>query len=341
MINIRYKLINPHQIVEDFVDETVLEDEVVVRPKYLSICKADQRYYQGTRDKKVLNKKLPLTLIHEAVGEVVYSKCPEFPSGTTVVMLPNIQNPDSENKKTLKENYDINSKFRGSSCDGFMQENVVCKKNNILKINNTEVTSVLLELMSVVFNALEEFNKIDKKKIDAIVVYGDGSLSYITSLILKNIYANSKIIVIGKHKEKLDYFTFVDQIYTIDKIPDTLKFDHAFECVGGIGSELAINQIIDRINPQGIINLLGVSEYSVAINTRLVLEKGLLLIGNSRSSYQDFNNAVNFMNNYPESINYLNNIISDIIEVKSIKDIDRAFMVDTTNQFKTIIKWDI
>lgn len=341
MINVRYKLINPKQLIEEFVEENVNNDEIIVRPKFLSICRADQRYYQGTRDKEILNKKLPLSLIHEAIGEIIYSKNDTYKVGMNVVMLPNIQDELSVNKNVLKENYDVNSKFRGSSCDGFMQQNVVCNIKNVLLIPNDNISLVFLELMSVVFNALEQFNKINKKSMESIVVYGDGSLSFITSLILKKTYQNSKIIVIGKHNEKLDYFTFVDEKYTIDNVPETLVYSHAFECVGGIGSEVALKQIIEKIIPQGLISLLGVSEYSISINTRMVLEKGLHLIGNSRSSIDDFKAAINFLQQYPDSINYLSNIISDVVEVKDIKDIDKAFMIDTTNYFKTIMKWDI
>lgn len=48
--------------------------------------------------------------------------------------------------------------------------------------------------------------------------------------------------------------------YLVNNIPSDLKVDHAFECVGGRGSEAAINQIIDYIQPQGTISLMGVSE---------------------------------------------------------------------------------
>ncbi len=44
--------------------------------------------------------------------------------------------------------------------------------------------------------------------------------------------------------------------------------DHAFECVGGIKSEDAIEQIIDHINPEGCISLMGVSEKNLWMSTR-------------------------------------------------------------------------
>ena len=70
MINIIYRLKSP-KFFEEAIDEVEL-DGVIVRPTYLSICQADQRYYQGSRPSDILSKKLPMALIHEAVGEVVY-----------------------------------------------------------------------------------------------------------------------------------------------------------------------------------------------------------------------------------------------------------------------------
>ena len=64
MINQVYRLIAPKQIRTDFEDLVITEDNVIIRPTYLSICAADQRYFMGTRDRKVLSQKLPMALIH-------------------------------------------------------------------------------------------------------------------------------------------------------------------------------------------------------------------------------------------------------------------------------------
>ena len=71
MLNTVYRLTSPRQIEAVTFDETIDEHSVIVRPTYLSICHADQRYFIGTRDKSVLRKKLPMALIHEGIGEVV------------------------------------------------------------------------------------------------------------------------------------------------------------------------------------------------------------------------------------------------------------------------------
>ena len=70
MINQSYRLVAPKQIRVDFIDEYLDSKNIIVRPVYLSICAADQRYYTGNRSKEVLKKKLPMALIHEAIGEV-------------------------------------------------------------------------------------------------------------------------------------------------------------------------------------------------------------------------------------------------------------------------------
>ena len=61
----------------------------------------------------------------------------------------------------------------------------------------------------------------------------------------------------------------------------------------GKGSQQAIEQIINIINPEGSIALLGVSELSIQVNTRMVLEKGLTIIGSSRSGLKDFEKLLN------------------------------------------------
>lgn len=102
MLNERYRLIAPRQLRIDFVDEVIGDNDVVVRPTLMAICAADQRYYQGLRAKEILDRKLPLALIHEAVGTIVYDPRREFPQGTKAVLIPN---EPRETDPVIKENY--------------------------------------------------------------------------------------------------------------------------------------------------------------------------------------------------------------------------------------------
>ena len=88
MLNAVYQLKKPRQFELVFKDITFDDEHVIVRPTHLSICNADQRYYQGNRPEEILNQKLPMALIHEAIGKVVYDPTGQFKVGDCVVMIP-------------------------------------------------------------------------------------------------------------------------------------------------------------------------------------------------------------------------------------------------------------
>lgn len=338
MINQVIKLVAPRRMETFFKEENIDDSSIVVRPRYLSICAADQRYYTGSRAKEILDKKLPLALIHEAVGEVLFDKTGEFKSGDNVVMIPNTP---FEQDEVIKENYLRSSKFRSSSYDGFLQNVVLMRKDRVIKIGDIDLQiASLLEPISICVNAIEEFLKTAHKRRDVIGVWGCGTIGYLTTLLLKKYLPDSRIIIFGTNTEKMRYFSFVDEQIMINEVPEDLKIDHAFECVGGPRSEDAIKQMIKHINPQGTISLLGVSENPVPIETRMVLEKGLKLIGDSRSGYQDFYKAIEIMQD-KKMQDYVENIIMDMVEVYNLNDIYKAFDLDLNNSFKTVMKWNI
>ena len=64
MINQIYQLTKPKFINVKYQEEAIdQENHILIRPNYMAVCHADQRYYQGKRDPKVLNKKLPMAMI--------------------------------------------------------------------------------------------------------------------------------------------------------------------------------------------------------------------------------------------------------------------------------------
>lgn len=340
MINTVFRLVAPRKFQIEYEDIDLNNSEVIIRPTYLSICHADQRYYQGLREPSILEKKLPMALIHEAIGKVVYDKTGEFNIGDRVVMIPNTPPFYDE---IIAENYMKGTRFRSSGYDGFLQEYVVTEAKRIIsvpKIINDNVAA-FLELMSVSMQAINRFNRNSHIRKDRIAVWGDGNLGYITSILLKKIYPSSKIIVVGKNADKLIDFSFIDETYLVNEIPDTVIVDHAFECVGGNSSGLAINQIIRLIEPEGTISIMGVSEYEVPINTRLILEKGIRLVGNSRSCYDDFRQVIDILSRNPDAIEYMEKIISNIVEVTNLQQIVDAFECDIRKAYgKTVLKWN-
>lgn len=341
MINQVYRLVSPRQFEVTYKDQSLQSDAIVVRPTHLSICAADQRYYTGSRGKEAMAKKLPMALIHEGIGKVVYDPKGEYPVGTRVVMVPNTPVEEDE---FIAENYLRSSKFRSSGYDGFMQDYVFMGRDRIVVLPDEVESNVaaFIELITISMHALVRFEARAHKRRQVFGVWGDGNLGYITALILKKRYTDSKVYIFGKTKYKMDHFSFVDEAYQIDEIPEDLRIDHGFECVGGKGSQAAINQMIDYIHPEGAMSILGVSEYPVEINTRMVLEKGLTIIGSSRSGVADFENTVQFMAEHPEVVDYFGVLVGGVHEVKTIQDIITAFEQDLTNSWgKTVMEWKI
>lgn len=337
MINIVYRLKSP-KFFEESIDEIEL-DGIVVRPTYLSICQADQRYYQGSRPAEVLDKKLPMALIHEGIGEVVYDGNGNFKSGDKVVMIPNTPLKDD----VCRLNYSYASKFRGSGFDGFTSDLIKLDEDRVVKIPDefNPYVSAFIELITVAYQGISKFEDLAITPKDVLGVWGDGNLGFITTLLLKVKFPDSKVIIFGKHQDNLNLFSFADEIYRIHDVPDGLVIDHGFECVGSSASQSAVEQIIDLINPQGTINLFGVSEYPVPINTRMVLEKGLTLQGNSRSEREDFTGVVKLLSENPHMFDYLEKLITNICEINSLNDLKEAFDIDHISKFgKTILKWN-
>lgn len=340
MINTRYRLVKGKEFQNFYVDEQITENEIIVKPTYLSICVADQRYYQGSRPIEILKKKLPMSLIHEAVGIVLYDPKNEIKKNSKVVLVPLIDDYPNDN---CKSNYNPKNKFRSSSTDGYTQSVCVVNRNDIVQFDKTdEKVASLTELLSVAINSFDNLKHIlNSDKNYRIGIWGSGSLGYIVALLLEKKYKNIDVVMFGKNDSQLQYFTFVKEKYTIDEDLSKVYIDHAIECVGGSNSSNAINQIIDLIKPQGIISLLGVSENYVDINTRMVLEKGLSLYGSSRSNKNDFEEAVKTLEENPEICEYLKTLISEEIVVNNIDDLNKAFNNDVNNRFKTIMKWEL
>ena len=159
MINTVYRLVAPRRFEIAFEDIDLFGDNVIVRPTNLSICNADMRYYLGTRDAKVLAEKLPMALIHEGVGRVVFDPTGTFKPGDNVVMVPNAP---QEQDDFIGENYLRSSKFCGSSMDGFLQEFVEISPKRLVKLpeNINMNVAAFTEIVSVSVHAISRFDKI-------------------------------------------------------------------------------------------------------------------------------------------------------------------------------------
>lgn len=335
MINQVYQLISPKMISVSYTDIS-FSDKVIIRPEYMAICHADQRYFQGQRDARVLRQKLPMALIHECCGRVVYDPAGIWQSGQKVVMIPNT--PVRE-EPLIYENYRKGSYFLSSGHDGFMRELVEMDRDRVVAYAGIDGTvAAITEFISVAVHAATRFDRAAHEIRERVGIWGDGSLAYTVANVLRVMFPELKIAVIGQQMRKLSQFSFVNETYLAGEMPEDFEVDHAFECCGGEGSYEAIQDIIRYINPQGTLMLMGVSENKVPVNTRMVLEKGMTFIGCSRSGRSDFEKAIAFMENTSFQ-QHMKVIVHETAPVRTIEDIYNVFAEDLMVPFKTVFLW--
>ena len=257
-----------------------------------------------------------------------------------MVMIPNI--PCQEDA-VIAENYLRSSKFRGSSINGLMQEYVQTTPDRLVRVPEgmNDLVAAFTEMVSVCYHAISRFDRTAHARRETVGVWGDGNMGYITSLLLKSRFPQTKVLVFGVTESKLSDFTFADETCLVSRIPEKLQIDHGFECVGGTASGQAIDQIIDHIAPEGTIAILGVSENPVPIQTRMVLEKGLRILGTSRSGREDFLGLLKLYREKPQTAEYLEKLIGAVVPVRGIPDMVSAFEMDIHKIMgKTVMVWD-
>ncbi len=244
---------------------------VAVRPLLGSICAADLRYYAGRRSPEALRRKLPMALLHEGVGEVVFSPLPELPAGARVVIVPHVKRCDDPAcracaDRRVGENHCPRNGFMASGEDGLAQTLLQLDARNVIRIPDEVPTdvAVMTELLSISVGAMRRLG--DATRGDVCVV-GGGPLGYATQIIVSEMTGLSALLV-GRDEPVAGADLYV-------------------EAAGGSGSAVVLRDIITAARPGATIVLLGVSEEPVPIDTRRILEKGLRLVGCSRSMTDD------------------------------------------------------
>lgn len=319
-----YKITEPKRF-EIFVED-IRNENVLVRPEILAVCKADIRYYLGNRSLSILKRKFPMSLIHEATGVVVRDKSGKFKSGQRVVLLPCRKSECDgtkcevcvRNNPHLLDNYCPESKFCSSNYDGFSKELIDLEPEYMIPIpDEIGVEAVFSELISVGCCAMRRAGFTDGEKVKSVTVWGDGIMGFIISLVAKYGF-DCDVNIVGLNKEKLDMFDFANVYYSndIDSLP---RMSVAIEAVGGNASGIAANQAIDKLYSGGKLILSGVANENVPLNTRMVLEHGISIRGTTRSVRCDFEMAVELLKN-PAFRSQIKKLLLSVNEVNNIRD---------------------
>lgn len=346
MLTTIYKVTSP-EVIEEFVDVVDNDNtKVLVKVDYMAICRADIRYFLGSRDKNVLDHKYPLAPIHEAVGHVVKDPTGKFKKNDKVILIPNsveqkyldlFENQRCKEKE-LGINYATHSTFRSSSADGFMRPFYASNPDLLVKFDSNIPSNIAVfsELLSVAVNALR---RLDFNKVKRLAMFGDGILGYITYIVLTTDHPEVDATLFGIDDNKMSIFKGIKLAKANEYKGE--KFDTLIEIVGGKYSADAIESMIDFACVGADLLLMGVSEDRVPINTRMVLEKGLVLKGATRSSKEDFEHVAKLLENKHVQELLAPMVLSETT-IESIVDIYKCFEADIKNHTvigKNIMKW--
>ncbi len=341
MFSTTFKIVNA-KVIEEFLENIQPnENEAIVKIDKLAVCKADIRYYLGQRAREVLDKKYPLTPIHEAVGIIIKDPTGKFKPGDRVILVPNMVDESKCSSclqlrckdYDIEQNYCPSAKFASSTSDGFLRQYVTYNTNFIVKYDSSIEAkyAVFSELLSVANAATRRVSNLSIQ--NKIGIWGDGIMAYMVYIILNKVL-KLPVAVMGLNKEKLAMFDGAE-IYTCDELEEkNIQFTTLFECVGGRGSESAVEQMINKSTIGATIILMGVSEEPIRVNTRKVLEKGICLKGVTRSSVHDFEQVAKYIED-ADVIQSLKPLILSITTLKDTSDIYSVF--DAEIQNRTII----
>ena len=337
MLGRSFKIVAPKRLDLFIEDVECNNGEAIVKIEKASICKADIRYYLGQRDKRLLGLKYPMNLLHEAVGIVLNDPTSTFKSGDRVVLVPNLtlnceksqcKYKVCQNKK-LGENYCPDASFASSNFNGFSREFLSYPVSNLVYVPE-ELTSNIAVFSELISVAHAMIRRIEIEEDDTIGIWGDGILGYILACTLKAT-KKVKVVCIGKNEEKLYRFPVEQYFLRGSEELKNVKIDIAFECVGGKGVQSAVEEILHNILPGGKIVLAGVPDDDIEVNTRIILEKGLEIMGVTRSNIKDFESSILTLKD-ENFKNRISNLVLEEYEVKNINDFYDAFEFEASNK---------
>jgi len=304
----RYEIVGPYQVcTASGVIEAVPVGSVLLAPRFIGVCQADVRYIAGLRPPEILRERLPMAPFHEGVAEVLETGpgVNSLTPGQRVVVVPNIpcyvHDPlryPSKDSACLAcrpggagENYCIDVVFLASNAHGLAQSCFLHPAEALLPVPEEvpDEIAALAEPLSVAWAAIEASSLTTDAKV---LVLGAGVMGFLTTFLLAHACGLPRecLVVSDLDAARLERVQdWASTCLATGKAPPHAgSFSRVFECVGGRASATTIQQAIDWLMPGGVCVLIGVSEESVPVRTRRVLDKGLSLRGTTRSARTHF-----------------------------------------------------
>lgn len=299
------------------------------------ICASDLHYYLGLKSKEKLKERLPLILLHEGL-------CLDMERGTRVVPIAaDLNHVDSS--YVGRENIYPQSKYMGATAKGMAREYLLYPQNLLIPISAfvDDDVATLVEPLSIVLKALKD---VQVQYHQNIAVIGDGGLAYLFALMLHffNNISPQKVTIYGVHEDKLEKFANYGTTRNIRKSPKLDSADIVFEVVGGNKINDTLDAALQIVNPGGTIGIVGVSDDFPKIDVNKVVNRGIHLVGLTRSTYRDYTTAAELLK-MPELHKAIKKFIyPENIIISSVTELKRAFNLakNLPSYGRVVMSWD-
>ena len=280
-----------------------------LRTRYTGICHADIRYISGSRPDAVMRERLPLVPFHEGCAEVVETG-PEvhgLRQGQKVCVVPNlpchVQDPRTYPSKEQAcpacrpggpgESFCADVAFLASNVHGMARSHLIHPAAALVALPEDcpEQLAPMAEPLSVVYRAA---CRGDVRGAQRAAVLGAGVMGHLLALVLAHHFKTptERMLITDIYEDRLQRVCDLGQTLNTrsDLIPEEFahRFDRAFECAGGHACDSTIEQALQLLKPGGVCVLIGVSADPVPVRTRTMLDKGLALMGTTRSAAEDY-----------------------------------------------------
>lgn len=290
----------------DLVELYPAADEIKLRVLATGICGSDIHALKGE-----YNKKIPLTLGHEFVGEVVSigNEVKNFQIGQRLVSETTFE--VCENCSYCKEaEYNLCShrKGLGTQIDGSFAEFVLVKAQRCHELPSevSDQVAALLEPLACCFHAI--FEKTTVAPREKIGVFGPGPIGMLMAAVLVSLDAEVFLIGITKDQKRLALAKKMGIQHIIDSQRTDLKnyvleqtqqlgLDQIFECSG---SPQALLQALEIVKKKGRIIQEGLfAKNLVALDMDLFIHKEIDYIGSRTQKPSSWRLAIAWLEKNP------------------------------------------
>lgn len=277
--------------------------EVLLRIKKIGVCGSDVHVWHG----KHPYTSYPVVQGHEfsAVVEKVGEGVSDIESGVKATATPQIV--CGKCGPCQRGDYHIcnDLKVQGFQAPGVAQDLFVTDADKIVTLPDSFSfeQGALVEPISVAVHSVNRINAVEGKNVKGknVVVFGAGTIGNLVGQVLLAKGANVLITDLSdfrldvarkcglEHTSNARKEDFTD---AVERVFGDKEFSLAFECVG---VEQTITDAIDNIQKGGTVVVVGVFAEDPKINLGFVQDRELKLIGTLMYKYEDYEKAVELL----------------------------------------------